>query len=456
MRKVLITGASGFVGTSLIEKILVSYPDIHLTALSRNPVAITHQRLTVKTGDLFSLKDTLKAMQEQDTAVYLVHSMLPSAGLDQGSFQDFDLILAENFVETAKKVGVKDIIYLSGLIPDQEEKLSTHLKSRKEVEEVLSSAGIRTTILRAGIILGKEGSSFQMILRLLQKLPLMICPKWTLSQTQPIDHGDLLNVLCECIINDKVKGATYDLGGPERLSYLTLMKRIARFFHLHRVFIPFPVFSLKLSRLWVSFFTGWPKELVYPLILSLKHQMVVNPQKAFPETKLLSTTIEESLQKYGYHLTPARKASKKKRNDVRSIQRLPLPKGFDAQEISLEYFKWLPRFFSSLIKVYRYQESCVFYFLHPKFKLLELTRSVERSSPSRQLLYITGGVLSGEHERGRLEFREVLNRKYIIAAIHDFTPALPWHLYRWTQAVVHLMVMRAFKRYLETLRKESI
>ena len=133
-----------------------------------------------------------------------------------------------------------------------------------------------------------------------------------------------------------------------------------------------------------------------------------------------------------------------------------MPKGFDAQEISLEYFKWLPRFFSSLIKVYRYQESCVFYFLHPKFKLLELTRSVERSSPSRQLLYITGGVLSGEHERGRLEFREVLNRKYIIAAIHDFTPALPWHLYRWTQAVVHLMVMRAFKRYLETLRKESI
>jgi hypothetical protein len=135
--------------------------------------------------------------------------------------------------------------------------------------------------------------------------------------------------------------------------------------------------------------------------------------------------------------------------DVRSIQRLVLPPGTDAAWVALEYFRWLPSFFSTLIKVQLENERCTFYLFQPELKLLILERSIERSSPDRQLLYIVGGLLAGKQVRGRLEFRVVLDRKYVMAAIHEFRPALPWFIYRWTQAIVHLFVMYSFGEHLK-------
>jgi hypothetical protein len=109
----------------------------------------------------------------------------------------------------------------------------------------------------------------------------------------------------------------------------------------------------------------------------------------------------------------------------------------------------LPTFFSTLVRVQLDGNRCTFYLIDPNLKLLILERSAERSTPDRQLLYIVGGLLSAKQERGRLEFREVLDRKYVMAAIHEFRPSLPWFIYRWTQAVLHLFVMNAFGEHLK-------
>ncbi|MFL5783890.1 MAG: NAD-dependent epimerase/dehydratase family protein, partial [Bacteriovoracaceae bacterium] len=152
MKKILIAGASGFIGHALIERLL-THEDVELVGLSRNPKTSHHPRLTWKQCDLFSLKDIEVAMAGCDEAYYLVHSMLPSASLSQGTFYDYDLIIADNFGRAARLNHLKHIIYLGGMIPGFTE-LSWHLRSRLEVETTLRISGIRTTAFRAGLVIG--------------------------------------------------------------------------------------------------------------------------------------------------------------------------------------------------------------------------------------------------------------------------------------------------------------
>jgi hypothetical protein len=178
--------------------------------------------------------------------------------------------------------------------------------------------------------------------------------------------------------------------------------------------------------------------------------MLPSPNRQWPFSEDISTSLDDSLQIS--LLTPARESFTgfmPKEKDVRSIQRLVLPPGRNAEWVAEEYFKWLPTFFSTLVRVQLVGNRCTFYLIDPNLKLLILERSTERSTPDRQLLYIVGGLLSAKQERGRLEFREVLDRKYVMAAIHEFRPSLPWFIYRWTQAVLHLFVMNAFGEHLK-------
>ena len=138
-----------------------------------------------RTCDLFSLAQTELAVHGADVAVYLVHSMLPAARLTQASFEDTDLLLADNFARACAKSGIRRVVYLGGLIP-RADGLSRHLQSRLEVERVLASRGAQVVSLRAGLVLGGEGSSFQMLMTLVQRLPVMICPAWLATPTQPI------------------------------------------------------------------------------------------------------------------------------------------------------------------------------------------------------------------------------------------------------------------------------
>lgn len=448
MTKILIAGASGFIGKAIIERLLTT-TDHEIIALSRYSRDSHHPRLKWMRCDLFSLQDITLAMASCDEAYYLVHSMLPSASLSQGTFYDFDLLMADNFVRAGKKHQLKHIIFLGGMIPHSDT-LSWHLRSRLEVEETLRNSGIKTTVLRAGLIIGPHGSSFTILERLIERLPLMICPAWTKTRSQPVALKDVLNVLQRSLHDKSLQGHVYDIGGKEILTYQDLMIKTAKNIRKKRKIYTLNIIPLSLSRLWVTLITQVPKNLVYPLVLSLKYEMLVQPAHLWPHQEDLQTPLDEAL--LNALSVPPKKEFKgytPKAKDVRSIQRLVLPPGTNAEWVANEYFNWLPHFFSTLIKVHIEQDKCIFYFLTPSIPILILQKHIDRSSPDRQLLYVVGGLLSGKQDRGRLEFREVLNHKYVMAALHEFRPALPWFIYYWTQAIVHIIVMRAFGEYLK-------
>jgi len=443
MKKILIAGASGFIGHALIDHLLQD-ESIEIVGLSRRERESHHPRLSWRVCDLFSLKDITNAMEGCEVTYYLVHSMLPSASLSQGTFYDFDLIMADNLVRAALTHKLKHIIYLGGMIPYVRE-LSWHLRSRLEVEETFRNSPIKTTVLRAGLIIGPNGSSFTILERLIRRLPIMICPAWTNTLSQPVALDDVIKALTRVLHDEKIQEKIYDIGGPEIVTYQGLIQMAGKKIRKQSKIITLNIIPLSLSRFWVSLVTGIPKKLVYPLVLSLRHQMLASPEHAWPYPEDLSTSLDQALSN---SMTDSHAGGFKGyvpvEKDVRSIQRLVLPEGRNAEWVASEYFNWLPKFFSTLVKVKLFGERCTFYLVDPSLKLLILEKSIDRSSPDRQLLYIVGGLLSGKQKRGRLEFREVLDRKYVMAAIHEFRPSLPWFIYKWTQALIHLFVMKAF------------
>ena len=448
MRKILIAGASGFIGRALIDRLLEN-SELQVIALSRSKRESQNPRLVWKECDLFSLKDITESMVGCEEAYYLVHSMLPSASLSQGTFYDFDLIMADNLIRAGERLGLKHIIYLGGMIPPHEE-LSWHLRSRLEVEETFRFSSIKTSVLRAGLIVGPNGSSFTILQRLIERLPIMICPAWTNTRSQPVALDDVVNVLLRTFADKSLQGKIYDIAGPEVITYQGLISKAASKIRKTTTLLTLNVIPLAISRLWVSVITGVPRDLVYPLVLSLRHEMLPSPNHHWPYPEDLSTTLDQALERS--LRAPAKveaKTNQSSRKNVRSIQRLVLPPGRNAEWVAKEYFRWLPFFFSTLVSVEVIGNKCTFYLFHPSIKILILEKCEERSSPDRQLLYVVGGILSGVTDRGRLEFREVLERRYVMAALHEFRPALPWFIYRWTQAIVHLIVMRAFGEHLK-------
>jgi uncharacterized protein YbjT (DUF2867 family) len=452
MKTILITGASGFIGNAFIEA-LVKDPEVRIVGLSRRDRASTHPQVEWRKCDLYSLKDIKESMLGCDTAYYLVHSMAPSAGLTQGEFYDFDLLMADNFVRAAQHSGLKRIIYLGGLIPHDQEELSWHLKSRLEVEQTLRTAPCEVIALRAGLILGKNGSSFVILQNLVERLRFMVLPSWTKSKSEPIALEDVIRILLRCLSQPIAEGHSFDIGGTEKLTYRDLILRTAKIFHKKITVFYWDLISVRLSRFWVALVSGVPKTLVYPLVLSLKHDMLVNPRYAWPHPGDIRIPMDQALREAlaSTPVTPIIHYSPPEK-DVRSVQRLTFPLTKSAEWVAEEYFRWLPQFGRPFFRVIRNGNWLSMRFLGLPKDLLVLERSEERSSPDRQLLYIRGGMLTKNIGRGRLEFREVLEKKYIMAAIHEFRPSLPWFLYRYTQAIVHLWVMKAFERHLARLR----
>jgi len=450
---VALAGAGGYIGSWFIEQ----YKDVYqLIGLSRGKVKSNpYPEVEWRQVELYSITSTAEALQGVDVAIYLVHSMSASTRLNQGSFEDTDLILADNFSRAAEIAGIKQIIYLGGLIPNEpEEHLSRHLKSRLEVEQTLGSRTAKLTAIRASIIVGPGGSSFDMIKNLVQKLPVLMCPKWTNSLTQPISLRDTLTIINFCIGNSKVYDRVFEIGSPEVMSYRDMLARTAKVMGKKRLIFSVPVFSLGFSKFWVGLFGDTPPQLVSPLVESLKHTLVVNPVHAFKEKEMdylgyddavkvaLSTTDRPKLPRFKY--------KKGLKNTVRSLQRMTNLGRHNALWVAERYALWLPFFFRYIIRgKLRGTEVLGFHLLWDKEPMLELTHVPDRSDSQRQLFYITGGWLVKRYDYGWLEFREVLDSKYIISAIHEFAPRLPWFIYVNTQARLHLWVMSRFQKYLE-------
>ena len=180
--KISVAGATGFIGRWLIEDLKSKFD---IVGLSRSRMIDSDVAIEWRQIDLFSVTSTQDALKDCDYAIYLVHSMQPNARLTQGSFEDNDLIIADNFSMACEKNNLKHIVYLSGIIPSVD-KLSEHLKSRREVEMVLSSRKTPLTTFRAGMVVGPDGSSFRIMEKLLRRLPCLILPAWTcLLYTSP-------------------------------------------------------------------------------------------------------------------------------------------------------------------------------------------------------------------------------------------------------------------------------
>ena len=445
--RIAIAGANGFVGRHLIDALL-SQTNHQIVALTRSSGARSlDARLTWQTCDLFSILQLEEALKGVDVAYYLVHSMSPNERLAQGTFEDFDLMLADNFARACRACGVRQIIYLGGIIP-RSTKLSAHLASRLEVEEALSAHAVPLTTLRAGLIIGPKGSSYQILERLVRRLPVMLCPSWTQTLSSPVDISDVVRSLIWVLGRQaEVMNRFFDLAGAEVLSYQQLMRQVALRMGLRRLFIPVPFFSPTISKLWVRLFSGVPSDLVYPLVESLKYEMLPDPRKRLAGIAE-PIRLQESLDRAASDTARSAQRRSAQAETVRSVQRMRAPRGATAQSIADEYMNWLGRVFAYVIVVKRQGDTCRFS-LFGRLDLLVLERSRSRSAQDRELLYLTGGVLVRNLQRKpRLEFRLVLGGRYVLAAIHDFVPALPWFIYRNTQAVLHLLVMRAFGRYL--------
>jgi len=447
-RRIAVAGATGFVGRALVRLLAERHAVI---ALGRGVVAPPETTadedvrpgVTWRRCDLFSLYETEQALEGVDAAYYLVHSMMPSSRLTQGHFEDLDLLLADNFGRAAGRAGVKRIIYLGGLVPEIEEGLSKHLASRLEAERVLGGYGVPVTAVRAGLVVGRGGSSLDILVRLVGRLPAMVCPRWTGSLSQPIALDDVALLLARCLDLEETTGRVCEVGGPDVLSYRDMMRETARVMGKRRFMLPVPMVTPSLSRLWVTLVTQTPKALVAPLIQSLRHPMVVRDrwlqEKVGLAGKPFAEALAESLRTEGLVRQPM----------ARSVQRLPLPKGCDALWLAAEYAAWLPQALRGGVRVERTEKGLNLYPLGLDRPLLTLDFRPDRSGPNRALLEVSGGMLAGRAIGfPRLEFRTIPDGSGALAAVHDFRPRLPWWLYTRTQAYAHLWVMWRFGRHL--------
>jgi uncharacterized protein YbjT (DUF2867 family) len=460
---VVIAGATGFVGRALLGRLAEEFQVVGLTRDS--PARLRGSGVAWRRCDLFSLMQTERALAGAECACYLVHSMLPSAHLTQGTFQDMDLIMADNFARAAAGAGVRQIVYLGGLVPEGVG-LSRHLQSRLEVEQTLASRRVPVTSLRAGIIIGAGGSSYRLFKTLVERLPVIPCSRWGRSLTQPVALADVLALIRHCLLRPAPASRACDIGSPDVMSYRELLARTAVLLGLRRTIVDLPVTGTFWCRHWLHLATGMPLELVAPLLESMRHSMVARERRLQAEAGIPGRSFEQAVRealaeerRQGTAIRTSAERALARRMDrrvylyhVRSVQRVPLPPGGTARWAAERYLEFLPRLFRVLLRTERGSDGVVRFLLpFPRVSLLDHLLAADRSGASdRQVFYITGGILARrvirKTLRPRLEFREVLGGTALLAAIHDYRPRLPWLLYSAVQAKIHLMVMRLFAR----------
>ncbi len=449
---IAIAGASGFIGRWFIEKYHKKY---NIIAFTRKDLEEeTRPNVEWRKVDMYSLSSTKVALQGADYALYLVHSMNASTRLNQGTFEDTDLLLADNFARSAEECGLKQIIFMGGILPKDRSKFSRHLRSRYETELTLGSRKTPVTALRAGVIIGPGGSSFRIVEKLIKKLPVMACPKWTKSESQPIDVMDTLKIIDQCIGKEDVYNISIEIGGKEVISYIDLLRKTAKIMGKKRIIFSIPFFTLGFSKLWVGLFSNSNRTLVSPLIESLRHDMKIDETDK-DKFNINYTNLDESLKNglcQELAPIPKRFENEVEKNTVRSFQRLDNPSGKSTAWVAEIYPVWLSNTFKLFLKARKEEDLVVFRLLG--IKLLALKYIAERSDEKRYLLFIVGGSLAKRFDYGWLEFRSVLNNKHIIAAIHEFVPRLPWFLYKYTQAVVHLWIMNRFGNFISNMEQD--
>ena len=269
--KILLTGATGYIGKRLLPILVGQGHEVICCVRDKNrffaPIEIQDKIQVIEVD--FLNKESLNAIPETiDAAYYLIHSM---SGSDT-NYDELERISAENFVSRVDITAAKQVIYLSGIVNDKS--LSKHLSSRKKVEEVLNTSKIPITTLRAGIIVGSGSASFEIIRDLIQNLPVMITPKWLNTKCQPIAINDVLAFLSKSLLNPVTYRKSFDIGGPDILTYKEMLLGFAKAKKLKRYIYTVPVMTPKLSSYWLYFVTSTSYKLASALVSSMKVEVV--------------------------------------------------------------------------------------------------------------------------------------------------------------------------------------
>ena len=291
--KILLTGANGYIGKRLLP-ILIDYGyDVVCSVRDANrfnPPETLKSKITIVEVDLLE-KETLKNIpRDIDAAFYLVHSMSASA--------DYHLLekeSARNFKNEINKTNVQHVVYLSGIV--NEEKLSKHLSSRKNVETELGIGNYNLTTLRAGIIIGSGSASFEIMRDLVEKLPVMVTPQWLMTRCQPIGISDVISILSKTILNNKTYNRDFDIGGPDILSYKQMLLSFGRIRNLRRYIFTIPVMTPRLSSYWLYFVTSTSYKLAIALVNSMKIEVICRNNEINKVLGITPLSYKESVEK---------------------------------------------------------------------------------------------------------------------------------------------------------------
>ena len=304
---ILVTGATGFIGKKLLERLAKT--GYKVTAMSRSsyPDSKNVRFVTADAFDMDSLRNALKGIE---TAFYLLHSMEGSKK-EWEEFANREKSQAENFLKASEDAGVKRIIYLGGLVNESLD-LSKHMRSRHEVGKILASGNIPVTELRASVIVGAEGGSYAMLRYLVERLPLMVCPKWVKSTTQPIAVDNVVDYLVGVMKNPVTAGKTLEIGGPDKMTYEQMMRLYSSIINRNLNIIQIPFLTPRLSSYWIDLVTPVKASLARPLVDSLVHDSYVK-----------DNTIQELVPVNLKHMTEAIKEARDEAIAFKPIQKTP-------------------------------------------------------------------------------------------------------------------------------------
>lgn len=289
--KVLLTGSTGYIGKRLLQNLSANGHEVTCFVRSLERLMVPDRTNAPVTGHEINL---LKPIPEHlhaldfDVAFYLVHSMSSSIG----QFMEEEAQSARNFATYLSHTNCRQIIYLSGIA--NSDKLSKHLQSRKNVEDLLRQSGVPLTVLRAGIIVGSGSASFEIIRDLMELLPLIFAPAWVKTLCQPLGVADVLKYLTGCMLREETFGEVFDIGGPEILSYKEMLLQYAEVRGLKRKIIVLPFFSPRMSSYWLYFVTSTAYYLAVNLVDSMKVEVVCADNRLQQMLGILPITYREA------------------------------------------------------------------------------------------------------------------------------------------------------------------
>lgn len=278
--RILLTGATGFVGSLLLRRL--ARDDHELRALARHPERLDGSPpVQALRGDVVTGEGLERAMRGVEVAYYLVHSMERSAG--GVGFVERELTGASNFAAAARAAGVRRIVYLGGLLPrlqpDAPPRISAHLASRAAVERLLLDAVPDSLALRASIVIGARSRSFRLLVRLIERMPLLALPAWQRYRTQPVDERDVIEMLAACA-GSELSGMTLEVGGPDVLSYGEMLQRIADAMLLGRPTLRLPLYARGLTARFAAAIAAEDPDLVVPLMAGLQSDLLARDDRA--------------------------------------------------------------------------------------------------------------------------------------------------------------------------------